>query len=217
LILVHIGGDLRIESDPISQYIVKHFLPAHVAPKSATPCFIRGQLGPIFSKIAHTLMREVLTQLEVLSPTRDCSRFPVILSTFSVLFMAVESLQYHVAKESYHSYYDYPHDQSGGSISPTTRDLDEWEGAETLRKFYKATFPVCHGQLGKLAQGVPLPLSWTSNGSEKQSNDFFETLNKAIGDAREYLVEKSELTIVPASDMTCFFDRLLAKFYLMET
>jgi hypothetical protein len=162
-------------------------------------------------------MREVLTQLEILSPSGDCSRFPVILSTFSVLFMAVESLQYHVAKESYHSHYDYPHNRSVDSCSPTSRDLDEWEGAETLRKFYKATFPVCHSQFAQLGRGVPVPFSWTNNGLERDSLDFFNTLIDAIEVAREYLIERSEVSTAPVDDMSCFFDRLLAKFYLMET
>jgi hypothetical protein len=218
LILIHVGGDLRIKIDPTSKFIIQHFFPACTDPHRVTPCFIRGQIGPVLSKIAHRLMREVLQQLEILSPTRDCTRFPILFSTFSVLFMAVETLQYHLAKQPYHTHYDEPSHAAAATAGCTpfaTRNLDEWEGAEILRNFYKATFPVCNSQARKLGDGMPLPESWTTNSSEPETRHFFKTLNGAIDEARAYLIDKREVSVVPANDMSCFFDHLLAKFYLM--
>jgi hypothetical protein len=216
LILVHVGGDLRIKANLNSNFIIQHFFPTCTDPRRVTPCFIRGQIGPVLSKIAHRLMREVLQQLEILSPTR--ARFPILFSTFSVLFMAVESLQYHLAKQPYHAHYDEPSHTTHSAAGCTpfaTRNLDEWEGAEILRNFYKSTFPVCNSQARKLGDGMPLPESWTTNSSESETRDFFRTLNGAIDVARLYLLGKSERSVVPASGMSCFFDHLLAKFYLM--
>jgi hypothetical protein len=204
LILVHVSGDIRIQQNEVSTLILDQAFPGGFTDKTrVTPCFIRGQLGPVFKHLAHKLMREVLTQLEILSPSRQCKDFPMILTAFSVLFMAVESLQYHIAKESFHSHYN------GRTVSTDIskeRNLDEWKGQNILLQFYRSTFQGCHNDLHLKASSATSP----------ELNRFFDLFNRAIEDAKPYLQKKSRVTKAHASDMSAFFDRLLAKMYLPE-
>jgi hypothetical protein len=204
LILVHVGGDIRIQQNRVSTQILNLYFPGGFADKtSVTPCFIRGQLGPVFSHLAHKLMRDVLTQLEVLSPSRQCKDFPMILSTFSVLFMAVESLQYHIAKESFHSHYN---DAEKPKQTSVMRNLDEWRGQAALLQFYRSTFQGCHDDLHSKAESAASP----------ELVKFFEDFTQAIDEARPYLERKSKVTQAHVDDMSAFFDRLLAKMYVTE-
>ncbi|KAF2665972.1 hypothetical protein BT63DRAFT_458336 [Microthyrium microscopicum] len=229
LILVHVGGDVRlIPGDPVAEAINARFFPG-LDHEKVTPCFIRAQLGPIFSTLAHTLMGSVLKQLEQISQSQDSRSFPMIISTFSALFLALESLQYHFEKEAYHSHHDEPgyfHDDSS-----STRDLATFEVGDVLLRFYKAT--QCHASLRTLydlaAQrqrdlGGSLPKGYTSLSKlsvqvagDERTTAFMYSLFGALVYAGPYLVEKVQMdTIVSSQDMSCFFDRQLAKMYLLE-
>jgi hypothetical protein len=178
-----------------------------------TPCFIRAQLGPVFSQIASKLMRQVLTKLEILSPTQDRSHFPMVVSTFSILFMAMESLQHHLAKLPYHTYQDNP--QSVPNLErdrSATRNMDELDGADILLRFYKAT--TCHAQLKRLTDPIPLHSSLTS--FELDPTGFLPELKSAVEKASGYLDERLKIKTVPKADISGFFDRLLAKMYTLD-
>jgi hypothetical protein len=157
-------------------------------------------------------MRQVLTELEILSPTQDCSRFPMVVSTFSILFMVMESLQYHLAKLPYHTYYDNPQTiQNLARDQSTTRNMDELDGADILLRFYKAT--ACHAQLKRLADPIPLHPSLTS--FELDPTGFLPELKSAVEKASGYLNERLKIKTVPKADISGFFDRLLAKMYTL--
>ena len=103
LVLVHIGGDITLNVlDPAVAHMMaavglKTAL-ADGAPAALTPCFIRGQLGAVIPVLAQELMRDVLAHLERLAFSRQCSQWPVVVSSLAVLLMTVESIQYHAAK-----------------------------------------------------------------------------------------------------------------------
>jgi Fungal Zn(2)-Cys(6) binuclear cluster domain len=50
----------------------------------------------------------------------------------------------------------------------------------------------------------------------KESAAFLDGLHNAIRDSREYLEYKAQVMIVPMHDMTAFFDRLLARLFLLD-
>jgi len=161
-------------------------------------------------------MREVLMELEILSPTNDSSKFPMIISSFSILMMAMESLQYHVTKLPYHTYHDVPAPDLA-VWEPPKRDLDEIDKSDVLIRFYKATN--CHARLGKLGMPERYPGSneFLDNAPcDAESKRVLIALHLAILTARPYLEAKSQRSVVPGTDMTAFFDRLLAKLFLID-
>jgi hypothetical protein len=191
--------------------IVKHYVPA-LNNFKVTPCFIRSQLGPVFSQISHRLMRGALTELEILSQSRDVSKFPMIVSTFSVLLMAMESLQYHFCKIPYHTHHDNPGQIKEQERDPKTRNLDELHGADVLLRFYKATN--CHALIGKICSESALPAAVTT--LEADPTGFLSDLKASVMQSESYLRVRLDTLIVPRADMGSIFDRLLAKMYLME-
>jgi hypothetical protein len=233
LVLVHMGGELRVCRDPQSQAILSRY--AGVAHLKVTPCLVRAQLGEVFSKIAHKLMTSVLKELEALSQVTDPQKFPVIVGTFSVLAMVLESLQYHVAKLPYHCHNDNPTTVSThlhGLGEPSTRDLAD-PGADILLRFYKAT--ACYQKLGELGTGAKSDLKFSlsslfaprggqsSHGARsgsvrrgKEPAAFLNGLHNAVAESRDYLAHKATLIVAPYHDLTAFFDRLLARMYIPD-
>lgn len=84
-----------------------------------TPCFIRGQLGAVIPHLAQDLLRESLNRLESICLARRCTDWPVVLATLATLCMAVESVQYHAAKEPYHVRFDASNPERNNSSSAT--------------------------------------------------------------------------------------------------
>jgi hypothetical protein len=229
LILVHVGGDLRLfKDDPMTTRINDKFFP-DIPHEHILPCFIRAQLGPIFSNVAHRLMSDVLKQLEKLSSLQDPAHFPMVIATFSVLFMALESLQYHFAKIAFHSHSDSPnniHDDI-----PPTRNLTEFDRSDILLRFYRST--TCHAQLKTLVNLPASPQlpgsfhrsrtgssssSWSGAGCPAANNhgatEFLASFGQALRSAAPYIAEKNNMgPVVQSTDMSCFFDRLLSKMY----
>jgi len=191
----------------------------------ATPCFIRGQMGPILAKMAKTLMWDVLGRLEVLSLTPDnCQYFPIILSTFAVLFMAVESIQYHAAKESYHTSYDTDIDRHNERIHVLD---NEAEGVENLLNFYANCFGNCHANMHEPSvssfQHFAAAAARSASGVEgerERTIEYLQSIKMAIDHARPYLLSKidnmSRNEKLEKGDMSVYFDRLLAKLFLTK-
>lgn len=71
-----------------------------------TPCLIRGQFGAVIPSLAQDLLREALARLESICLARRCTDWPPVLATLATLCMAVESVQWHAAKEPYHAHFD---------------------------------------------------------------------------------------------------------------
>jgi len=210
LMLIHAGGDLRVKPEHTSLSIARQYFP-NVKLDKVTPCFIRAQLGPIFSKMSHQYMLQVLKALEILSPTDNPSKFPIIICTFSVLMMAMESLQFHVAKLPYHTHHDSPPPDLA-LLEPPTRDLDEMDKSDVLIRFYKATN--CHARLNKLGTGGQASEVLAGLSCDAETRNILSSLHCAILSARPYLIAKRHNSLVLGTDMTAFFDRLLSKMYL---
>ena len=220
LILVHIGGDAKLdeEGQAFSHNVVARYFPEiqDSAPFVSTPCFIRGQLGPIFANLAARHMKEVLTHLEEISFNWDCKLFPIVLSTFAVLFMAIESIQYHAAKESYHASYDSESDRESEKVY---LDENDKEGVENLLRFYKACFGECHAKLHDGIVGFQhFAAAASSNARDPETTvAYLKALKGAIDKAKPYLTMKKNATLESKDDMTFFFDRLLAKLFLITS
>ena len=177
-----------------------------------TPCYIRAQLGPVFSQLSHRLMRTVLTELEILSPSKDVMQFPMLVSTFSVLLMAMESLQYHFCKIPYHTYHDNGGQMQDQNREPITRSLDDLHGADILLRFYKATN--CHAQIGQIgAESLIFP---SAISVETDPTGFLRDIKASVLQAKPYLQERLKRQAARKADMSNIFDRLLAKLYLMD-
>jgi hypothetical protein len=226
--LIHIGGDLQlVREDYTTDHILGSVIPC-VDSRKVTPCFIRAQLGPVFSQLAHQLMKDVLRQLESLSSTDDASKFPVVIGTFAVLFMALESLQYHFEKTAYHACHDNP-EHADDSDNPDLKLTNE--GSDILLRFYKAT--VCHEQVGTLASAPRESATWPvlssrhrsysprSHSSSLASDDhnaqtFMRSLRQHLFQIKPYLTDCTELSATVSRDnMDLIFDRLLAHMFLM--
>ena len=220
LILVHIGGDVKLddEGQAFSHNIVGRYFPEFqdTAPFVSTPCFIRDQLGPIFAKLAAQHMKEVLTYLEEISFNWDCKLFPIVLSTFAVFLMAIESIQYHAAKESYHASYDPVSDRESEKV---ILDENDKEGVENLLNFYKACFGECHAKLHDGIVGFQhFATAASSNARDPEKTvTYLKMLKSAIDKAKPYLTRKKNATLKSKDDMSFFFDRLLAKLFLITS
>jgi len=187
LVLVHIGGDTAVDTDsPGAQAILQatypgmYFespLPTNGSCKTAspTPCFIRGQLGDIFRSLATRLMSQVLSALELITVERRCDDWPVVLATFSVVIMTVESIQYHNAKLCFHAKYD---GLVGGKESQDrvdARDLHD-QAVERLLEFYQRCYPGCHPRLhGR--DPAPMPARRSSAGTPNTCRSRSSTLS----------------------------------------
>jgi len=232
LILIHVGGDTKLDEGcrSLSHEIIAQTFPAieDSEPVIATPCFIRGQMGPYLAEIAKTLMRDVLKRIEDLSLTpENCQYFPVVLSTFAVLFMAMESIQYHAAKESYHALYDSDAVRAGERQQALA---NEEEGVKNLLKFYADCFGDYHAKLHDHSASTFQHFTTTTATKSASGGDserdrtiaYLRELKGAVDRARKYLIAKRDSTVaitrenVGKGDMSAYFDRLLAKLFLVR-
>jgi hypothetical protein len=223
LVVIHINGDIKIKQTRDSRATINHFF-GHLNPpeESVTPCFIRGQLGPVFEELALSLMKDVLKQLEYHCLSRICSHFPLVISTFAVVFMAVESGQYHAAKDPFHSSYDGPH-FAARKVNTTNEGnqapFEENASIEALLNFYKVCFSGCHSDnLLSVPSSLPKESPDAAYNPSSASTKFVNGLKFAVEHVRAYLIERKAVTISAngAVDVTDFFDRLLARLFLLE-
>lgn len=249
--LVHIGGDTSVDATDsnVDRILTSAFgtggaaIPwtsqPTCAPSSPTPCFIRGQLGRIMPTLALRLMRDVLSRLERMALGRQCAQYPVVLATFGVLLMTVESVQYHAAKRAYHAPYDV--DQSGGGgggggggcesverDSSEGRKLDE-QGVEELLNFYRVCYGSCHSRFRSEDEevtclvddlgAVGLGAAEQGGASAEAGTRFLISLKEKIRKTRQYLLEKKQKKMDGAAgeELNGFFDRLLARLFLLST
>jgi hypothetical protein len=223
LILIHINGDIKIKQTRDSRATINHFF-GHldIPEESVTPCFIRGQLGPVFEELALSLMKDVLKELEYHCLQRICSHFPLVISTFAVVFMAVESVQYHAAKDAYHSLYNDPPFAGPRANTTNIRKLpssEENESIEALLSFYKVCFSGCHAdKLLSVSSSPPRESTEAAYNPSTAGSRFVSGLKSAVEHVRQYLVERKAINISAkgGADVTDFFDRLLARLFLLE-
>jgi hypothetical protein len=213
LITVHICGDIKISTSTSSQAIIDNLF-STVHHSQITPCFIRSQLGPIFAQLASKLLKEVLTSLEFhcLDKEKTTAHFPLVISTFAVLFMAVESIHYHAARDPYHATHHHPtgiRDCTSvltPTITATPATFEKSTGVQHLLSFYRTCFEKCHY----------LRLSPRADtNSAAASIPVVENLRRAVDSARGYLEMRGRWDGGAEGDVTLFFDKLLAKLFLL--
>ncbi|TID27410.1 c6 finger domain-containing protein [Venturia nashicola] len=216
LITVHICDHIKISPSEASQIIINDFFP-YVHHSRITPCYIRSQLGVKFKDIASKLLKEVLTSLELHCLDKNCDHFPVVICTFAVLFMSVESIHYHAARDSYHADHSFqnipgaidddpPDTQNNypSTLVPATPEaFEKSTGVYELLSFYRACFSKYH-------------LERFSASAESSSVPVVERLREAVENAKTYLERRGRDCIDAEGDVTFFFDRLLAKLFLLE-
>jgi hypothetical protein len=209
--LVQIGGDIRVISSTDSRRIVDKFFSPGIHESEAVPCYMRSQLGEVFSKLANEYMKEVLSALEVECLNKNCARFAVIVSTFIVVFMSIESVQHKTQRDTFHSAHD-------GDLTPipALSPDDDVDGLVDLLRFYKNCFAGCHK---KRLLSAAITEDWTDRHASpafKAGEQLVEQLRDAISRAKVYLIERSNESLI-TSDITVFFDRLVAKLLLLES
>jgi hypothetical protein len=147
-------------------------------------------------------MKEVLTSLELHCLDKSCAHFPLVICTFAVLFMSVESIHYHAARDSYHANHNATHrDYSSALAIATPEAFEKSTGVKELLSFYRACFSKCHSER----------LSGTA---ETSSVPVVESLRSAVESARTYLEQRSRDSVAIEGNITIFFDRLLARLFL---
>jgi hypothetical protein len=212
--LIHIGGDTRISSSPDSRRILDHFFSPQVPEQDAVPCYIRSQLGEVFSKLAVEYMKDVLAKLEIECLNKRCSNFPMIIFTYTLLLMSVESIQHKTHKDNFHSVQDGV--EAGPCSSTTADDID---GIVDLVEFYKNCFAGCHrDRLLSSADGGQYGSKRNGAGSSFVAGEqALARLRESIQLAKPYLMERSKESLhTNGGDITVFFDQLVARLLLLE-
>lgn len=211
LVLVHVGGDITLpkqsESDSLQQLvrctmnISEEYRPS--------PCLIRSQFGAVMPKLAGRLMKEVLSTLERILFSRNGDHWPIALATLIVVFMTIESIQYHAAKLPYHDAYD----SNRAETTPGSFEADD-SAVNTILASYKACFEACHTRLRPEWKG---DLATTGPGTS--TDQFVKSVREAIAkDGVEgYLQGKVDEKRFDEEDMGFFFDRLVAKLLLLDS
>ncbi|KAF2842764.1 hypothetical protein M501DRAFT_993526 [Patellaria atrata CBS 101060] len=215
LVLVHIGDDIQVPHSPAVQEILADVLPNNPAVHAgATPCFIRGQMGAVMPELARDLMRDILSNLERLSLSRNCSQWPIVLSAFALVLMTIESVQYHAARVPYHCLYD-GNAPSASEYSNVKRQAAVLEavdeaGVDTLLNFYKLCYGECHARLTEDA--VEMEFERPDPGHR-----FVASLKRDMQACGAYFEERAKVKVGGLEDMDLFFDRLVARLLLLRT
>jgi hypothetical protein len=207
LILLHTGGDLAVDTtDPAVQFVIgmmpRSTLLGHADP---TPCFIRGQLGFILRDLARRWFQSVVDELQLLALSQDCSQWPVVLSIFAVLLMAMETIEYHVGKVGCHAEYDGNVENSPAFLHHTMCQVLDEEGVDKLLHFYRMCYGKCHARL----------LDANASHSGDSTGIFLDSMREEVSNASAYLHERSKLSVGEMDSLSCFFDRLLGKLFLL--
>ncbi|KAH8723309.1 hypothetical protein GQ44DRAFT_317133 [Phaeosphaeriaceae sp. PMI808] len=213
LVLVHIGGDITLpppkDNPVLSQLVQNTNVPNDLTP---TPCFIRSQFGRVMPGLALSLMKEVLSSLELLLLNRECDDWPMALAVLITVLMTVESIHYHAAKLPYHNSFDSPE----FSTSDENHGIDE-EGVNTLLAFYSSCFAGCHARLRPDWEGETKAMSPTQRNSLSPDNLFIESVRGSIKRASDGGIISCKATEKrKGDDMEFFFDRLVARLLLMK-
>lgn len=125
--------------------------------------------------------------------------------------MSVESIHYHAARDPYHVDHgaiDDDHtatqnDNSSNFQSATPEAFEKFTGVKELLSFYRACFSKCHSER-------------FSTSAETSSVPVVESLREAVKNAKTYLERRGNDHVDKEIDITIFFDRLLAKLFLLK-
>lgn len=207
LVLVHCAGDVTVDSSHrIVQDIMNNIHGLSASTADVTACLIRGQFGAVVPILARKLAKSVLERLYRVTLSQDCRWWPVVLSTFGVLLMVIETMQYHTAKVGFHADHDGNVQNSPAFAYPhSCRPLDE-EAVKRLLHLYRHCYGGCHSRLLDPSAAVP----------QDGFGDFFIALRSAVSRASTYLHHRSTIDLSQINDMSLFFDRLLPQLLLLH-
>lgn len=209
LLLVTIGHDIRLVDSSDTRAIRDEYFSPEVHVSDLKPCFIRSQLGEVFSQLATRYMKDILRNLEIACLSKDCRRFPLIMSSFLILFMVIEIMQYHNMKDSLHSMqYSAPCGRH--------KSLEDTDAIEDLLRFYRNCFGNCHARR-VLEQRVSINESGENSSRHENDHEQYivSELSKHLADQKEYLLIKASKTDPGAAkDIAVVIDRLVARFLL---
>ena len=203
LILVRISGEVTVdESDAAAQVILgRAFDTPLSAYESTHPCYIRSQLGSVFAELARDLLSDILMKLEVLALNRECSNWHVVFSTFAVLFMAIELVQYQDARIGFHAALDGNLMHSPAfNFSERSQELEN-SGVDVLLHLYKLCFGSCNSRI----QDEP---DFTPPG---EAGQFLAKIRNIYTRTQPYLKKQSLTSVRNLLNMSDLFDRLVAK------
>lgn len=202
LILVRISGEVTVdESDATAQQILGRVLDTPLAAYESThPCYIRSQLGSVFAELARDLLSDTLTRLEVLALNRECSNWHIVFSTFAVLFMAIELVQYQDARIGFHAALDgYLLQSPAFLFSERSQELEQ-KGVDILLHLYKVCFGGCNSQIQELGAIPP-----------GEAGQFLAKVRKIYTRTQPYLWKQSLTSIRQVLHMSDLFDRQIGK------
>ncbi|KAF1815832.1 hypothetical protein P152DRAFT_455546 [Eremomyces bilateralis CBS 781.70] len=220
LVLVHTAGNIKVDVEDPG---VKPIMAMHRVTDTTRvmPCFVRGQLGVVMPQLAKRLMDTTLKKMEPHLYSRDCEEWPLVLATFMVLLMTIESIQYHAAKEAYHALFDRISADPGAPAfsahtGPHSSKIDD-KTAVCLLEQYSKCFQKCHKKLTMTApKTLASPSSVGSRADQEACDRFIDDLRSTIERCNPYLEQRCELKVDRADNMSFFFDRLVAKLLLLK-
>jgi hypothetical protein len=226
LVLVRTSGDVTVDdTDPCVQEIMSSVLPSITGLK-ITPCFVRSQLGEVMHELAQELFRDLIHRLWRCSLQRNCSHWQTNLCCFAVSTMAFESAEYNEARDAYHSGIDFKTQQSFRTLNSTFEGyelpMEDIQGqpafelgkdnhiCDRLLRFYRACFSTCHRRLDA-------DITDASSVDETDATAaFVRNMRDVLAKAKPYIEERSQITEAGVGTMSTFFDRRLAKLFIMD-
>ena len=203
LILVRISGEVTVdESDAVAQEILGRAFDTPLSEYEAThPCYIRSQLGSVFAELARDLLSDVLTRLEVLALNKECSNWHVVFSTFAVLFMAIELVQYQDARIGFHAALDGNLLHSPAfKFSERSQELEN-NGVNLLLRLYKLCFGGCNSRIHDESSATP----------PGEAGRFLAKIRDIYTRTQPYLRRQSLTSVRNVLHMSDLFDRQVAK------
>ena len=208
LVLVRVVGEVTVdESDQNVQYMLGQAIgDIDVGSQSIHPCYIRSQIGKVSSELAHDLLKDTLQRLEVLSLSQNCSNWHLVFSTTAVLLMVIELIQYQDARIGFHADLDGPLFTSPAFKFLARSQVLEDKGVAVLLHFYRICFGRCHARLADSSQ-PSLP---------KMTSNFLSKTRLIYNDMLWYLDGRSKTELANIRDMSDFFNRQVAKLFLLK-
>ena len=206
--MVRVSGEVTVdESDPSAQKILEKALNTPLAAYKAThPCFIRSQLGGVFSELARALLSDILIELETLTLKQDCSEWHIVFSTFAVLLMTVELVQYQDARIGFHAALDGNLLHSPAfNFFERSQEVDK-KGVDSLLHFFRVCFGRCNSRIQDEFSPVP----------PGQAGQFLAKIREIYNRMQPYLKKRSASEVGNGQDMSHLLDRLVSRMFLIR-
>ena len=214
--------------------ILNRFVPGYTPGKTVTPCILRAELGAVIPQLARILLQDVLRNLLRICLMRRCEQHPIVIATFSVLMMTIESIMWRSARIGYHAQTQLPGPTSVTSILPkqgnalrdpfasTAHPIQSFrilqqidDAATTLQTIYRNCFENDHTVLLRAMEQRSFTALQKTCGEHPAR--FIASLNQAVRDAGGYIETRGAEKIDKLTDISDLFDRLLSRLFLLQT